>query len=123
MKYDVIVIGSGMSGLTSALILAKEGKKVLVLEQHYKVGGLLHTFTREGISFDTGLHYIGAVSKGQILWNYLEYLGVNKNLEYIPYDTECFDKVVFPIKVYSDSAVRFIEVQIVASVSLINVFG
>ena len=39
--YDTIIIGSGMSGLTTAVILAKEGKKVLILERHYTAGGRL----------------------------------------------------------------------------------
>ncbi|KAL7472953.1 hypothetical protein ACHAXS_013338 [Conticribra weissflogii] len=56
---DVIVIGSGMGGLATAVLLAKEGKKVLVLEQHDIAGGNLHTFEEKGYEFDTGLHYIG----------------------------------------------------------------
>ncbi|KAF0687384.1 Aste57867_20867 [Aphanomyces stellatus] len=56
---DVIVIGSGMSGLTVASALAKEGKRVLVLEQHDVAGGNNHTFEEKGYEFDTGLHYIG----------------------------------------------------------------
>lgn len=56
---DVIVIGSGMGGLSTAAILAKEGKRVLVLEQHDIAGGNLHTFTEKGYEFDTGLHYVG----------------------------------------------------------------
>ncbi|KAL7489223.1 hypothetical protein ACHAW6_014821 [Cyclotella cf. meneghiniana] len=57
--WDVIVIGSGVGGLTAAALLAKEGKKVLVLEQHDIAGGNLHTFTEKGYEFDTGLHYVG----------------------------------------------------------------
>jgi len=56
---DVIVIGSGISGLSVAAILSKEGKKVLVLEQHDVAGGNMHTFVEKGFEFDTGLHYIG----------------------------------------------------------------
>eukprot|EP00300_Choanocystis_sp_HF-7_P007869 c15556_g1_i1.p1 GENE.c15556_g1_i1~~c15556_g1_i1.p1 ORF type:complete len:582 (-),score=114.16 c15556_g1_i1:924-2669(-) len=58
---DVIVIGSGMGGLTFAAVMAKEGKRVLVLEQHDVAGGTTHTFDEEGFEFDTGLHYIGSV--------------------------------------------------------------
>ncbi|KAF0713011.1 Aste57867_4562 [Aphanomyces stellatus] len=58
-NIDVIVIGSGMSGLTAASALAKEGKRVLVLEQHDIAGGNNHTFKEKGYEFDTGLHYIG----------------------------------------------------------------
>ena len=55
-NLDVIIIGSGMGGLSTAAILAKEGKRVLVLEQHDIAGGNLHTFTEKGYESDTGLH-------------------------------------------------------------------
>ena len=47
-SYDVVVIGSGLAGLTGAHYLAKEGYKVLVLEQHYQLGGLATWFKRKG---------------------------------------------------------------------------
>ena len=47
-KWDAIVIGSGMGGLTAASILSKTGKKVLVLEQHDQAGGCCHTFIDKG---------------------------------------------------------------------------
>ena len=46
-SYDIIIIGSGISGLCSAALLSMEGKSVLVLEKHFKVGGYTHTFKRE----------------------------------------------------------------------------
>jgi hypothetical protein len=58
-KFDAIVIGSGIGGLTTASILARAGKKVLVLEQHDQCGGCCHSFTEKGYEFDTGIHYIG----------------------------------------------------------------
>jgi all-trans-retinol 13,14-reductase len=59
-QWDAIVIGSGMGGLTAALLLALHGdKRVLVLERHYEVGGFTHTFHRPGYEWDVGLHYIG----------------------------------------------------------------
>ncbi|CAF4953326.1 unnamed protein product [Rotaria sp. Silwood1] len=56
---DMIIIGSGMAGLTVASIMAQEGKKVLLLEQHDVIGGNTHTFKENGFDFETGLHYIG----------------------------------------------------------------
>lgn len=56
-RYDVIVIGSGLGGLTAANILAREGRKVLLLEQHYKLGGMATWFKRPGGNiFDISLH-------------------------------------------------------------------
>lgn len=60
-KYDVIVIGSGIGGLTAASLIAQSKKKVLVLEQHYVAGGACHTFERQAgkYRFATGIHYVG----------------------------------------------------------------
>lgn len=54
--YDLIVIGSGLGGLTAANRLAKNGHKVLLLEQHYNLGGLATWFKRGGHLFDISLH-------------------------------------------------------------------
>lgn len=55
--YDVVVIGSGLGGLTAANILAREGRSVLLLEQHYKLGGMATWFKRPGGHvFDISLH-------------------------------------------------------------------
>ena len=67
MKYDVIVIGSGLGGLICARQLAKAGRSVLVLERHTQPGGCLQSYRRDGITFDTGLHYVGGLDEGQSL--------------------------------------------------------
>uniref|UniRef100_A0A3P9LN49 Si:ch1073-13h15.3 n=1 Tax=Oryzias latipes TaxID=8090 RepID=A0A3P9LN49_ORYLA len=66
-NLDVIVIGSGIGGLTAAATMAKAGKKVLVLEQHDQAGGCCHTFIEKGFEFDVGLHYIGQVHENSLL--------------------------------------------------------
>lgn len=74
-QYDAIVIGSGIGSLTTAVLLAKEqGKRVLVLEQHFTIGGQTHAFKRRGrFEFDVGIHYIGDMGKGlsRKLFDYL----------------------------------------------------
>ena len=64
-NYDVIVIGSGIGGLVNAALLAKLGKKVCVLEQHYTAGGFTHAYQRKGYEWDVGVHYIGEVHRAK----------------------------------------------------------
>jgi len=56
-QLDTIIIGSGMSGLTAGALLARFGRRVVVLEQHDIAGGGTHTFDLKGYRFDSGLHY------------------------------------------------------------------
>jgi hypothetical protein len=58
-EFDTIIIGSGIGGLCTASLLAQQGQKVLVLEQHYVAGGACHCFTTKGYRFATGIHYVG----------------------------------------------------------------
>ncbi len=56
-RYDAVVIGAGVGGLVCANLLAEEGLKVLLVEQHYMVGGFCSTFRRKGYTFDAGTHF------------------------------------------------------------------
>lgn len=94
-KYDIIIIGSGPAGLTSGLILAKHGYKVLILEKHYVAGGGLHNFVRKGVPFDTGVHYAGCLDKGQTLNQLYKYLGVLPMIHLQQLDKDCFDLISF----------------------------
>lgn len=58
-SWDIIVIGSGMGGMVTAAALSRLGHKVLMLEQYNALGGQTHSFSREGFSWDAGLHYLG----------------------------------------------------------------
>lgn len=72
-KIDHIVIGCGISGLTCAAALAKNGKRVMVLEKHNVIGGSIHTFKYKdfGVEFDTGFNYTGEIEKTQYVLNIL----------------------------------------------------
>ncbi|MDQ3035628.1 MAG: NAD(P)/FAD-dependent oxidoreductase [Myxococcota bacterium] len=64
--WDYVVIGSGMGGMTTAALLAKLGRRVLVLEQHYVPGGFTHEFKRPGYHWDVGVHAVGEVTKHSV---------------------------------------------------------
>lgn len=94
-KYDVVIVGSGLGGLVSAIILAKEGKKVCVLEKNQQFGGNLQTFARDKRIFDTGIHYIGALDKGQNLYKYFSYLGIMDHLKLSRMNKDAYDVISF----------------------------
>ncbi|MBK7864846.1 MAG: NAD(P)/FAD-dependent oxidoreductase [Archangiaceae bacterium] len=94
--FDVVIIGSGMGGLTAALLLLREGFKVCVLEQHYRPGGCLHRFFRKRIPFDTGFHYLGGLDDGGTLNQYLKFLGVRDRISIHHLDPDGFDVLRFP---------------------------
>lgn len=94
--YDVIVIGSGISSLTSAIILAQEGKKVCVLEQGARAGGYIGTFNKFNHHFYNGAHYTGALGKSEPFRVLLDYLGIyNKDIFY-DLNSNGFDEFIFP---------------------------
>lgn len=82
MNYDVIVIGAGLGGLTAGAKLAKEGKKVLLIEQHIVPGGCASTFKRKDFKIEVGLHMIDGLDPGDIKYSVFEELGIFKNLNF-----------------------------------------
>lgn len=94
-RYDVVVVGSGLGGLVSAIILAKEGYSVCVLEKNNQYGGNLQTFVRDKTIFDTGIHYIGGLGEGQNLYKYFKYLGIMDDLKLKQLDEDGFDIISF----------------------------
>ncbi|MBU1343533.1 MAG: FAD-dependent oxidoreductase [Proteobacteria bacterium] len=98
--YDTIVIGSGISGMAAGIILAMEGERILIVEQHSVAGGMTQTYSRKGKLFPTGVHRLGSLDQGQPLWYYLKYLGLMDRLDFVKLDDNCFEKVYFPGKTY-----------------------
>ena len=74
-KYDHIIVGGGVSGLTLTLLLALNGRKILLLEKGKHIGGSLVRFYKEGVPFDTGFHFTGGFSPGGILVEMFHVLG------------------------------------------------
>ncbi|MEO1087673.1 MAG: FAD-dependent oxidoreductase, partial [Acidobacteriota bacterium] len=56
-RYDAVVVGGGIGGLVTGLLLARDGHKVLLVEQHYMLGGYCSTFRRGGFTFEAATHF------------------------------------------------------------------
>ncbi len=100
MSKKVIIIGSGLGGLSCGVILAKNGYQVTVLEQGAQIGGCLQCFTRRGAKFETGMHFIGSASQGQTLQRLMRYLEIDKEVRLSRLDPEGYDVVSLDGKTY-----------------------
>ncbi len=93
-NWDAIIIGSGLGGLTVAACLAKQGKKCLVLEQHYVAGGYTHVFKRKDYEWDVGIHYVGEVhNSDSLLRQFFDYI-TEGQLQWAEMD-DVYDRIMF----------------------------
>ncbi|CAN5381061.1 NAD(P)/FAD-dependent oxidoreductase [soil metagenome] len=92
-NFDIVIIGTGMGGLVCGDILSREGYRVCMLEKNKQIGGCLQTYVRDKIIFDSGVHYIGGLDKGQNLYQVFQYLGIMDKLKLKKMDT-VFDKII-----------------------------
>ena len=89
-----------MGGLSCGVILAKNGYDVTILEQGAHIGGCLQCFTRRGVRFETGMHFIGSASEGQTLDRLLKYLEIKKDIRLSPLDSNGYDVVALNGRCY-----------------------
>lgn len=92
-KRKIVIIGSGLGGLSTAVILAKNGYEVTVLEQGSQIGGCLQCFVRRGAKFETGMHFIGSADAGQTLDSLMKYLEIKDSIGLSRLDTMGYDVV------------------------------
>ncbi|KAF5425529.1 MAG: Phytoene dehydrogenase-related protein [Candidatus Methanomarinus sp.] len=84
-KYDVIVVGAGISGLLAALTLSKHGKRVLVLEKTGHVGGNSNSYMVDDYQVDIGAYAITQLAIGplkRLMDNYFDYVTVFEDYGY-----------------------------------------
>ena len=87
-----VIIGSGLGGLECARILASQGRRVIVLEREQQPGGCMQSYRRGKYAFDTGMHYVGGLAKGQPLYNAFKELNL-LHLPWVHLDAKGFDRV------------------------------
>jgi phytoene dehydrogenase-like protein len=94
-KYDDIVVGSGISGMTMALILGMNGRRVLLLEKNPRIGGSVARFYKEGIPFDTGFHFTGGLQKDGILYDILSVLEIRDLIQPVFLSADHANRLIF----------------------------
>lgn len=102
-EYDVVIIGAGIGGLVCGCYLAKAGMKVLILEQHYQVGGYCQSFKRNGFTFDACVHYLGSYREDGQLRCVVRELGLEERIKMLRVDPS--DMIIAPghkVAFYSD---------------------
>lgn len=92
MRKKCIMIGSGLGGLSCGVILSRNGYDVTVLEQSSQIGGCLQCFSRGGVRFETGMHFIGSAAPGQTLNKLMNYLNL-QDVRLSQLDTSAYDIV------------------------------
>jgi all-trans-retinol 13,14-reductase len=97
--YDVVVIGAGIGGLSTAALLARAGKSVLLVERHDRPGGYAHSFKRRGFVFDSGVHLVSGCSSqgyrnGSSIHQVCRTVGIDPQAVFIP--IPAYARAVYP---------------------------
>lgn len=96
-RWDAIVIGAGLGGMSTAAYLAAAGQRVLLLERYSVLGGSSHVFRRKRQwEFDVGVHYIGDCGPEGQVPTLLRGLGLADRIEWLPLETDGFDTIIGP---------------------------
>lgn len=90
-KYDSIVVGGGIAGLTASAYLARAGQKVLLIEKNLETGGLVNSFVSDGFHFDAGVR---ALLDAGIIFPMLEELGLSLDTVKSPVSLGVQEKII-----------------------------
>jgi len=102
-EYDAVVIGAGIGGLTCGSLLAKEGLKVLIVEQASKPGGYATSYKKDGFVFDSCIHFVGGCGEGGMVRRLFTRLEIEKEIEFI--------EIVSPVGITLDTMKIFLPVK------------
>ncbi len=96
-RYDHIVGGGGVGGMTAALLLARHNRRVLLLDKAPRLGGALARFTRQGVPFDVGFHFTGGLNPdgSGMMSDMLAVMGIRERIEAIPLPEDKSHRVAF----------------------------
>ncbi len=100
MKKKIVIIGSGLGGLSCGVFLAKGGFDVTILEQSVQIGGCLQCFQRKGVKFETGMHFIGSADEGQVLDKLLIALDIKEKIRLSRLNTDGYEVIALNGKKY-----------------------
>ena len=93
-EVDDLIIGAGMAGLAVGALLARAGRRVVVLEAHDVPGGYAHTFAVRNYRFCAQVHYIFGCGEGETIHALLDRLGIAERVPFVRLDPEGFDHVI-----------------------------
>lgn len=88
-----VIIGSGLGGLSTGVVLSREGYEVTILEQEHQIGGCLQCFVRRGVKFETGMHFIGSAKEGQTLHRLFLFLEIEDKIQLSELNTTGYDVI------------------------------
>ena len=96
-RWDAIVVGSGLGGLSAAAYLAAAGRKTLLLERYTTLGGSSHVFGRRGQwEFDCGVHYVSHCGPDGIVTAMMRGIGIDDRITWLPMNQSGFDRIIGP---------------------------
>ena len=81
MNCSVVVVGAGFGGVSTAILLARLGLRVTLVEGAQRPGGCLRSYSRQGVDCPVGVHYLGAAAPGEMLGDFLDLLGIRQELK------------------------------------------